>query len=124
MVAVLMPFSFSMTAAETSAMCVSISTGCNTGRSTVCRAPADRVSGFAARNAPRVGPLESRWQDRIRHILVAHRAQEAVDRCGTDGSRAAVRGGGERAAMDHGIAHFHTGGITVDEDAAHLQFQR
>ena len=59
----------------------------------------------------------------VDEVLIADRADEAEDRLGSDGGRAAIGGRGERAAMDHGVANLDAGREAVEKDAADLGFQ-
>nr|GEU28270.1 hypothetical protein [Tanacetum cinerariifolium] len=62
-------------------------------------------------------------QQRLRQVLVRHRAQEAHDRTGTHRRAAAIGRRRERTAVDHGAGHFHAGRVTIGQDAAYLAFQ-
>ena len=62
--------------------------------------------------------MEFGWERGVGEILVADGASEAEHGAGSDGGEAAVRGCGEGAAVDHGVADFDAGGVAVDEDAS------
>ena len=62
-------------------------------------------------------------QQRARIVLVAHRAQEAVDGQRTDGGAARIRGGRIRPAVHHGVAHLDAGRVAIEQQPAGLLFQ-
>ena len=59
-------------------------------------------------------------QQRLRHVLVGDRAQEALDRAGAHRGGAGVRRRGERTAVHHGVADLDAGRPAVEQDAAGL----
>ncbi len=81
---------------------------------------------FAVEQAPqlqRVAVLQCLRQQRIREVLVAHRAQEAQDRRRAHRGGTDIGGGRERPAMNHGIAHLDTGRPAIDQNAPGLAFK-
>ena len=59
-------------------------------------------------------------QRRLRKILVADRAHEAINRVRAHGCRAAVARGRIRAAVYHRVAHLHAGWKAVNDQPARL----
>ena len=49
----------------------------------------------------------------IRETLISYRPHKTVDGGGADGGGTAVGGGREGAAVLHGMAYFHAGGLTA-----------
>ena len=74
-------------------------------------------------DAQRVGILQRFGEDFVRVILIAHRSQKAVDSQGAYRSATGIGSRRVRAAMNHGIAHFNTGRVTVEQHPASLHFQ-
>ena len=60
----------------------------------------------------------------VGEILVAHRAQEAVDGQGAHRSATGIRGGRPGAAVDHGITDFDTGRVAIDQHATDLLLEQ
>ena len=77
--------------------------------------------GFAiakTANSQRVRVLELGRKQRLREVLEADGAREAVDGLRADGGEARVAGGRVWAAVDHGVGDLNAGGESIDDDAA------
>ena len=71
----------------------------------------------------RIPVLQLVRQRRLREILVADGADEAIDRVRADRSGAAVAGGRVRAAVHHRVADFDTGGKAIDDEPARFALE-
>ena len=63
-------------------------------------------------------------KQRLRHVLIADRPEEALDGAGADRRRPRIGGGRRRPAVDHRVADLDPGGPAVEQDAPDLQLQQ